>query len=95
MELRNAWFNEDQSELRVDGQLLGQPGDDTDVVELATIELDATVGSDAFEINDSGDMIATVGGTNYAVFLCQVRQPDGRLDDKLVFIGVRTSVAPG
>jgi len=90
MELRNAWWNEDQSALSVDGQALGQPGDGSDLVELAVIELDATIGADNFQINDSGQMLCTVAGSNYAVFICQVKQPDGRPDDRLAFVGAAT-----
>ena len=90
MELRNAWWNEDQTALSVDGQAVGQPGDGSDLVELAVIELDATIGAEAFQINDAGEMLVSLGGQNFAVFLCTVKDKDGRADDKLAFIGVRT-----
>ena len=48
-ELRNAWWTDEPNVLAVDGQKLGQPGDDTDMVELALIDLDATLGATSTE----------------------------------------------
>jgi hypothetical protein len=91
MELRNAWWNEDQDALSLDGLPVGQAGDaDADLVELAVLELDATIGAENFEVDSAGQMLCTVGGSNFAVVLCQVKTADGRPDDKLAFIGVRT-----
>jgi len=91
MELRNAWWTEEPNVLAVDGQKLGEPTDaDADLVQLAMLDLDSAIGADNFQIDDSGKMLVSVGGSNFIVDLCQVKKADGRPDDKLVFIGLRT-----
>jgi len=91
VELRNAWWDADEAnQLSVDGQKLGAIGDDTDLVELAVVDLDATIGADNFQISDNGDILVAVGDQNYSVFLATVKHPDGRADDKLAFVGVKT-----
>jgi hypothetical protein len=95
LQVRNAAVDPDTGQYSLDGYDLGAPGDDgAGAVLLAELDLDSTVGSDAFEITASEDVIATVAGRNYAVAFATVRRA-GKLDDKIAIIGVPVDYAPG
>jgi len=94
LQVRTVRVDED-GHYTLDGFRLGAAGDEgNDAVMLAELELDGTIGSDALEITQSEDVIATVSGVNYAVGFATVRR-DNRLDDKLVIVGIPTDYTPG
>jgi hypothetical protein len=97
MDLRIVYDTGDDDELTLENVPLGAPGDEgSGAVLLTQVALDATIGSDALEVTDSGDVVATVAGVNYVVGLAQVRHTGThRLDDSLVFFGIPTSYTPG
>jgi hypothetical protein len=97
LQVRNVYDVDEGSDLTLDGVILGAPGDEGNApVELAQLELDATVGSQNFEVTQGGDFVATVNGRNYVVGLALVqRRGGGGLDDRLVFFGVPTDYTPG
>lgn len=96
MELRIVHDPDESGDLLLEGVKLGEPGDEGNgPVLLAQLELDATVGSDAFEVTNSNDAVATVNGRNYVVGLATVRTRTGRTDDRLVFFGYPTEYTPG
>lgn len=96
LQVRTVRVDENDSDsYTLDGFPLGAPGDEgNDAVVLAELELDGTIGADAFEITSSEDIIATVSGVNYAVGFATVRRGN-RLDDKLVIFGIPTEYTPG